>query len=808
MRKIFGLALLLLILVACGIDNTMYNAQNYFKSAQLRPLNANGRPTPQAVDEYTKTIKKCGMILSYKKNSPRADDALYLMARALFYKGNSAFQAKDAFESLIRGYPKSKFVPEAHIYLGKVLRDINQINESEAVLERFVRDPKFIKHHPRALLVLADFEIKDEDYNRAQFWLERIIKDYPKTDEFKEAFFLFGKNYYMQKDYTRSLQEFQTFYKTRGMNKEMRLEALYYIALNQFELGDFDSAKRNARSLIRNELRPEKLSAARVLYARTLLAEERIDDGLAELEEVTKSYPRTEQAAAAYYYWGKYLYFKKGDIDAATPHLNKVRTEFSNSPFATQGQKMATALAQIKRPANLNSRANLQGFLDHYYLKAEYFVSPLALPDSALASYQTVIDEYTLLSAEKDSLSLQIGSLNTEIDSLNALPEVMLVDSLTVSDAATQEPALELLEEPSIDTEEPSPADSTSLNPEPPIQPDADPEAEAELDLSELKPDLNEFLAEADSSSATLDSLAVQNTEALADSLIAATALEQRNAIVIQRDALQTRLDPMQDTMQRFEKEILPFCYFSIFSIYHNMQTGSADAELTLTEMQSRFPRNMYTRAARALKNGNTPRLVDPDLEAAEESFDALLSHYPEHPDSLLAGMQEFTLSPYPELQLRANYRLGWYYSFEAPDTTLAKDYLEAVLSASDSGDYGSVVRRFYDGAKYLLRDSGLIDSVAVADSLSLIEHPEADSLLFEHPEADSLLIEPGELDSLLVHPADLDSLDFEMPDSLNTELETEETVPEEDKDQEDALPQPLPPEALPPDKDEDSDSE
>ena len=58
MRKILALGLLLIILVACGIDNTMYNAQNYFKSAQARPLNANGRPTPQAVADYTKTIQK------------------------------------------------------------------------------------------------------------------------------------------------------------------------------------------------------------------------------------------------------------------------------------------------------------------------------------------------------------------------------------------------------------------------------------------------------------------------------------------------------------------------------------------------------------------------------------------------------------------------------------------------------------------------------------------------------------------------------------------------------------------------------
>ncbi|MCD8479975.1 MAG: tetratricopeptide repeat protein [Candidatus Cloacimonetes bacterium] len=119
----------------------------------------------------------------------------------------------------------------------------------------------------------------------------------------------------------------------------MKMEAQYYIALNQFELGDYDSALRNTRSLIRNEIRPDKLAAARVLYGRALLAEGRIEDGLFELDDVTKKYPRTEQAAEAYYHWGAYLYFREGKIDAAIPHLNKVRTEFTNSPLPPRANR-------------------------------------------------------------------------------------------------------------------------------------------------------------------------------------------------------------------------------------------------------------------------------------------------------------------------------------------------------------------------------------------------------------------------------------------------------------------------------------
>ncbi|MCB5269723.1 MAG: tetratricopeptide repeat protein [Candidatus Cloacimonetes bacterium] len=912
MRKIFGLALLL-ILAACGIDNTMYNAQSYFKSAQERPLNANGRPTPQAVDEYTKTIQKCGVILSNNNKGPRADDALFLMARALYYKGNSAFQAKDAFESLINGYPKSKHVPEAYLYLGRVLRDVNQVAESEALLERFVRDPKYIKHHPRALLILADYEIKDKDYVRAQFWLERIISNYRKTPEFKEAFFLFGKNYYMQNDFERSLQEFQKFQKTRGINKEMKLEAQYYIALNQYKLDDTSSAMKNIRNLIRNEVRPEYLSAARVLRARILLAEGNIEEGLAELEDVTKTYPRTEQSAAAYYHWGEYLYFKNGDIDAALPHLNKVRTEFAKSEFADLGQGIATALGQMKKPASLSSKSNLQDFLDYHYLKAEYFINPLALPDSSLASYQAVMDEYPILQAERDSLNLLSSNLQSQIDSLNALPELIQADSIEVM----TEPAPELEDEMQIEGQ-PDEPDSSAVLDSLLIEPSDGEElavAVAADSLFETVSDSLEVVAgTADSLSATLsdnlsveqlsadsfsesavdsleldlpdqeaqtdtpelprpeepvssmddlddetlmpltdlldehatirpagrmspdavlleepmievmDSLSVAVSDSLADIPPVLSPVEQRNALRDQLEDLQSQSASLEESLQRFESDILPFCHFSIFSIYLDQPDQVEQSEQILAEMQSRFPRNIYTRAAVALKNGNIPRLVDPDLEAAEEAFDLALDHYPEHPDSLLIKMQEFTDSPYPELQLRANYRLGWYYTFEAPDTTLARDYLDAVQSMSDTAEYGTSVSRFYDGIKFLLQEPAWMDSLPEADSLNL--SAPVDSLLDASASIDSLLMlpAPGDslalVDSLAVNPefADSlampelaipsDSLQTEQPDSLDVPIQTDSDELPPNDEPEDKESDPPIPDAIPPLKEEDNLSE
>ncbi|MFA7543063.1 MAG: hypothetical protein WCY84_01700, partial [Candidatus Cloacimonadaceae bacterium] len=400
----------------------------------------------------------------------------------------------------------------------------------------------------------------------------------------------------------------------------------------------------------------------------------------------------------------------------------------------------------------------------YYYLKAEYFINPLAMPDSALVAYQIVIDEYDALIAEQDSLILMLQEIDTKIDSLSALPEVLLQDMRTEEEQEEIE-AIEEIED----------------------------EGKAEADSLRQEPDIDEYEDDAElaeETEAAEESEAVETEEIKSDD-----PLELRRQAIAQKEQITQRLAPFETTLMRFQDEILPFCYFSIYSLYHEKDKDGEEAENILAIMQEGFPRNIYTRAALSIKNGKVPQLIDPDLEAAEEAFDLALGYYPEAPDSLVQSMESFTESTYPELKLRAFYRLGWYYSFEAPDTTRAQEYLQEVLNTSDSGDYGITVRRFYDGAKYLLRDSGLPDSTAVeaelaaADStLSLDTEALGDTLIQSmddavDAEADTLLqfnnIDESEPPDSLFHTVETNSeTEAEAPDSISLPEDEVESPP------------------------------
>lgn len=819
MRKIVPLLLLGLVLASCMQVNTMYNARKYFNAAQARPLNANGRPNNQAVEEYTKAIKKCGIILSNAKRDSRTDDALFLMARALYYKGNSAFQARDQFESLIKGFPDSPFYGEAHIYLARVLRDINRKEEAVNVLQEFILEPRHKKLHPRALLTLAEFNIADKDYLQAQYWLSRIITDYPKSDEYREAYYIYGQNYYIQGDYQAALEEFQKISKDRRIAQAMKLDARYYVALNQYLLGDYEQSGKTLQILIKDEVRPDKLAQARVLQARLLIAQGDADQGLAEIEEISKLYPRTLSSAEAQYYAGEYYFYQAQDLDKSGTAYNKVRSEFANSELAEPGQQKASAVNQLKTAVSFDPQTKLQQYVDYHITAAENYFNVFSLPDSALVMYQRVIDSRDSLVTLRDSLVMEVEARQSVVDSLAlalaALPEPAVADSL-----ALPADSLEIVE-PSSETT-PDSLDIAEILPEQEAVSDS-------LDTVEIFPGTDaitdtlgipELMVEGETLPDSLDIVEMfPEQEAVPDSLgleeFAGTApavsdslaelpgeviepdpqeLRQRlqrelTAASSELESAQDRLQTLDDQLQRYNRELIPLALFSQANIHSRSDPDQSRMEAIYADMSERFPQNKYTNALQDMLAGEPVRLIDPEEEAQELLLDRAFGLAESSPDSMLVILAELTESEYLPISLRANYRLGWYHTFEVPDTTAAKPYLDKVLELEQSGEYAGVTSRFYDGSRFRLNKfDTLLDSLAVADSLAAL----ADSTAA----ADSLKLDNGQ-------PAELEpepeiGIGDETPPPELEEGESSDATLVEELPEEPAPPEPDPEELLP----------
>jgi hypothetical protein len=210
--------------------------------------------------------------------------------------------------------------------------------------------------------------------------------------------------------------------------------------------------------------------------------------------------------------------------------------------------------------------------------------------------------------------------------------------------------------------------------------------------------------------------------------------------------------------------------------------------------MQNEYPENKYTRALSALQSGQPVRLIDPMEERQEKRLDELFGQIEAQPDSAVVGLEELSSSIYPAVKLAANYRLGWYYSFEAVDTLAAKPYLDAVLENTAAEEYTTITRRFYNGTKFLLYeipavDTIVIDSTMVAPSSKGLVFPGSAEIWTNLPDSLSMYQTiPPLIDSLSSsiappqnrdsEPSSIDQIPSEIPASPPPDLEKKEEAP------------------------------
>jgi len=207
----------------------------------------------------------------------------------------------------------------------------------------------------------------------------------------------------------------------------------------------------------------------------------------------------------------------------------------------------------------------------------------------------------------------------------------------------------------------------------------------------------------------------------------------------------QDRLAALDEILDRFDREIIPLALFSQACVYQKIPGGNEQMQALYNRMQEEYPANKYTRALENMLAGKPIRLIDPREEEQYLLLDKALGYAETYPDSMLIILNELVNSDYPEIKLKANFRLGWYYTFEARDTTAAKPYLAKVLEYDSDTEYTTITAKFFDGKNFQLnRFDQLLLSFTESDSLreELSSESEAQDTTIV-PEEESILSVP-----------------------------------------------------------------
>jgi len=658
----FGLACVLL-LSGCVYFNTYYNAEKYFLSAQSRPLNTAGRATPQAVDDYTKAIKKCGAILTEHKTSRWADDALWLLAQALFYKGNSTIQAVEKCDDLLKFFPNSPYIPQSILLKAKGLRELNRSNEANTSLELFIQNKAFKKYHAAALLQLAEYKLEDKEYEPASYYLAKLTKDYPKSKEYDSAYLLLGQSLYDRGKYNESIDVLNKMLHS-SLQKIVRKDASYLLALNKFEVKDYSGSMQIVKKLSKDESQAERISRLDLLRGRILLAQNKEKEGLDLLNQIMVDSPRSLLSAEATYRMGEYYLSYSKEYDKAITAFNKVRQESTFSPFteiAALKSNIATQIITVRRPSSTLSAIQVA---NEQFKLAEFYREVLAQPDSAMIVYQRVIDNEPILVAQYDSLITAANTL-LYINSKRpvAADTLKAIEADSVKNVSTDTTKVQITK-----------AKTTSIS--------------------------DSLMLAIPKQIVSYDSL-TWDKQTLVDSLKGKWT------------EIGTHLKLKTRDLAVYRSEIIPYSYYVRIWLAYTIKQDTLAAQNEYHQLQEKYPGHKYAYAAGLLLTGQQPRFISQEESDTEAAYDAAIRLYDTNPDSAIVLLQGISMTRIPQYRQKALFSLGFHYWFDKRDSVAAKPYLDTLLTMNRDSEYANFVKGFYTGSKFLITTS--IDSVKIA---------------------------------------------------------------------------------------------
>lgn len=297
--------ILLIFLSSCAYFNTFYNAQQYFKEAE-KEVQKSEEITDlkkQTVDALQSTIDKCNMVIEKYPESKFTDDALLLMGKAHFYKGEFS-SSMDVLERLISEEETSPLVNEAELWLFqckcKLQKPDIALEDTRKYLQRIKKTKKVAGK--KGLLSLGHKII-------ANIFLE--------SGKIDSAI----KHYESCITYLRDNQEKAIYY--------------YKIAELAFDKGKYDIAERNYRIVINNSNDPDYIEKSHLQIIKILRFGEEWEKSIVEIQNLITNEKFNMIRPDLYLELAK-LYEARGEIDMALSRLSKITEDFQRSEFSAE----------------------------------------------------------------------------------------------------------------------------------------------------------------------------------------------------------------------------------------------------------------------------------------------------------------------------------------------------------------------------------------------------------------------------------------------------------------------------------------
>lgn len=467
MRHLFTniLILLLFINTGCAYYNTFFNAKKYFneaekerikrvdkekKQAQTSDQKNINKPSATELKKYDEAIQKASKVLEIHPKSKYVDDALFLLGQC-FYRKEDYTKAQRKFLELIGNFPTSKFVSESQLWLGKTNIELQDYETAENNFHDILNS-----------------KAKDEIRDEAQFLLGGLFKhkgdfitaidEYDNAakragDKFvrASAYYEMGDCYYQLKNFAKAVESFKQARKYSPDSK-FEFNAMLRAGLALKDMEKYDDAIKIFTNLLGDIVNEDNWPLCRLEIAHCNRLKNEFNHAIEWYLDIINQHPKTEEAAAAYYYLGRVYQEVNGNYEQAKEYYDKSALEYPNAQIVPDAraksksiQQLLTLRANIKAQQKQIARGDsIAAILDDLNINNDELpkfelteldtlaATALQIPlDSLLACQDTLLQLYQIYYAKHYDQFGEKIQITNELEDNNRLPiKLTLLDTL------------------------------------------------------------------------------------------------------------------------------------------------------------------------------------------------------------------------------------------------------------------------------------------------------------------------------------------------------------------------------------------
>lgn len=360
---------------------------------------------PSEISEgYKRTIIKAEKVIKvYPKRKRWHDDALFIKAKATYYNKEMSL-AVQRFKHLLKEFPKSPFVPEAYLYLGKSYLGSENLPMAEETFLLVLEKYPYLNADEDITLLLADVAIKREGKSQAIMILKKSLASI-KSDEKKMNIIIKLCGLYIELNLFEDAIKTLTNAPRNDEYPHYLFLMDYYLIISYKNIGRHDEAL----SLIENMLKNKQY----ITYLPKILLEKGIvlkkmgkikdaEDIFLEITKITSAAPEILGKA-----WLELAYihqFEYGDFEKAKEYYDKALSATSDEYIQDIANEKISGIdlmneyrEKIKnRDWEKDTSDSAENLYSVHYKLGEVFWLNLSETDSAL-------NHFTIIS--KDSLA-------------------------------------------------------------------------------------------------------------------------------------------------------------------------------------------------------------------------------------------------------------------------------------------------------------------------------------------------------------------------------------------------------------------